>query len=99
MDERPDPLFRKYFYWSTHKDAKGTPKTNNVLVTNRQTSLPVARSRIPIKKKVVRTPKVIKTHPVSDEDFFLLQSFLSEIKAIDKPAEKAVIRHQVTFTT
>ena len=98
MDKRPDPLFRNCFYWPTHKDPKGTHKTNSVVVTNRQATLPVKRSRVPFKKKVLRTPKAIKAHAVTDEDFLLLQSFLSEISAMDEPVNNSGIRNKVKFT-
>ena len=77
--ERPDPTFRKYFAWQTHKDPKGTFKTQNVLLEEPPTSLPLKSSKRfvkPMKKKVAL--KFPLKQKVSDEDFLLLEAFISE---------------------
>ena len=77
MDQTPDSSFRKYFDWPTHKDPKGTIKIETVIV---KTSLSEEIPRVyvrPTKKKkrmAVKTPA-----KVTDEDFLLLEAFLSEI--------------------
>ena len=76
--ERPDPTFRKYFDWPTHKDQKGTFKTQTVL-EGTPTSLPLKSSKRfvkPMKKKVAL--KFPLKQKVSDEDFLLLEAFISE---------------------
>ena len=76
--ERPDPTFRKYFDWPTHKDQKGTFKTQTVL-EGKPTSLPLKSSKQfvkPMKKKVAL--KFPLKQKVADEDFLLLEAFISE---------------------
>ena len=77
--ERQDPSFKKYFSWHTHKDPKGTVKTQTVL-EGLPTSLPLEPSggfNKPMKKKkmTLKTPSLQK---VTDEDFLLLEAFISE---------------------
>ena len=77
--ERPDPLFRKLFDWPTHKDPKGTTKTQTVW--GLQTSSPSDSSRgydRPIKKKKRIISKTPLAQKVADEDFLLLQDFVLE---------------------
>ena len=77
--ERPDPTFRKYFAWPTHKDPKGTFKTQTVLLEQPPSSLPSKSSRgfVKPKKKKVGL-KVPLKQKVADEDFLLLEAFISE---------------------
>ena len=76
--ERPDPTFRKYFEWPTHKDPKGTVKTQAVL-EGTATSLPLEKSREIFrqrkKKMPLKTPMIQK---IADEDFLLLEAFISD---------------------
>ena len=77
--ERPDLTFRKYFDWPTHKDPKGTFKTQTVLLEKPQSSLPLKSSTgfvKQMKKKVAL--KFPLEQKVSDEDFCLLEAFISE---------------------
>ena len=77
--ERPDLTFRKYFDWPTHKDPKGTFKTQTVLLEKPRSSLPLKSSTgfvKPIKKKVAL--KFPLEQKVSDEDFRLLEAFILE---------------------
>ena len=57
----------------------------NTVVERITTSLPVKQlqRRKPVKKRRGRIPKVVKTDVVSDEDFLLLESFLTEL--LQKP--------------
>ena len=85
--ERPDPTFRKYFDWPTHKDPKGTVKNQTVLLEGPQSSLPHKSSRgfvKPMKKK--EALKFPLKQKVPDEDFLLLEAFISEslVKKEDK---------------
>ena len=77
--ERPDPTFRKYFDWPTHKDPKGTVKTQTVL-EGTPTSLPFGTSREIVrqrkKKMPLKTPMIQK---IADEDFLLLEAFILDI--------------------
>ena len=77
--ERPDPTFRKYFEWPTHKDPKGTVKTQAVL-EGTATSLPFGTSREIVrqrkKKMPLKTPMIQK---IADEDFLLLEAFILEL--------------------
>ena len=74
--ERPDPTFRRYFEWPTHKDPKGTVKTQAVL-EGTATSLPFGTSREIVrqrkKKMPLKTPMIQK---IADEDFLLLEAFI-----------------------
>ena len=77
--ERPDPTFRKYFDWPTHKDPKGTVKNQTVLLEAPQSSLPFKSSRgfvKPMKKR--EALKFPFKQKVADEDFRLLEAFISE---------------------
>ena len=82
--ERPDPTFRKYFDWPTHKDPKGTVKTQTV-VEGTPTSLPFKTSRGIVrqrkKKMALKTPMMQK---IEDEDFLLLEAFILEFLVPDK---------------
>ena len=79
MDQRPDPMFKKYFDWPTHKDPKGTVKARTVLEEQKTPSLDNSRSYSkPSKKKKRSSVKNLKTHKVTDEDFLLLESFILE---------------------
>ena len=77
--ERPDPTFRKYFDWPTHKDPKGTFKTKTVMLEEPLSSLPLKSSTGFVKsmKKKVALKFPLK-QKVSDEDFLLLEAFISE---------------------
>ena len=77
--ERPDPTFRKYFDWPTHKDPKGTFKTQTVLLEEPVSSLSLKSSTGFVKsmKKKVALKFPLK-QKVSDEDFLLLEAFISE---------------------
>ena len=89
MDQTPDASFRKYFDWPTHKDPKGTIKIETVIVkTSLSEEIPRGYVRPTKKKKrmAVKTPA-----KVTDEDFLLLEAFLSEI-SVTGPA---MIREQV----
>ena len=95
-NERPDPMFQKYFAWPTRKDPKGTVK-NNVLEV-RTTSLPVPKSRgqiTPSKKKIRRTINAGRTKATTDEDFILLESFLAEIFPSNESAWKSKAKYEV----
>ena len=76
--ERSDPSFRKYFDWPTHKDPKGTVKTQTVL-EGKPNSLPLELSsgvfKLKKKKKTLKNPLRQK---VADEDFHLLEAFINE---------------------
>ena len=76
--ERSDPSFRKYFDWPTHKDPKGTVKTQTVL-EGKLNYLPLETSRGVVKpkkkKKTLKNPLIQK---VADEDFLLLEGFITE---------------------
>ena len=77
--ERADPSFRKYFCWDTHKDPKGTVKTQ--IVSGIPTTLPSESSKAygrPMKKKKKKAFKTRLEQKVADEDFLLLQAFISE---------------------
>ena len=77
--ERPDPLLRKLFNWPTHKDPKGTVKTQTVL--GLPTPFPSESSRgyvRPMKKKRRMVSKTPLAPKVADEDFLLLQAFIQE---------------------
>ena len=78
--ESSDPTFRKYFAWQTHKDPKGTFKTQNVLLERPPSSLPSKSSRgfVKPKKKKVGL-KVPLKQKVADEDFLLLEAFIAEV--------------------
>ena len=82
--ERPDPTFRKFFEWPTHKDPKGTVKTETV-VERTPTSLPFQTSRAIVrqrkKKMALKTPMMQK---IEDEDFLLLEAFILEFLVPDK---------------
>ena len=80
MDQRPDPMFKKYFDWPTHKDPNGTVKARTVLEEQKTLpSLDNSRSYSkPSKKKKRSSVKNLKTHKVTDEDFLLLESFILE---------------------
>ena len=86
--ERPDPSFRKLFYWPTHKDPKGTVKTKTVL-EGLPTSLSLDAPRgfvRPMKKKKMRmTLQTPLTNKVSDDDFILLEAFIVELLAMKEP--------------
>ena len=78
--ERPDPTFRKYFEWPTHKDPKGTVKTQAVL-EGTATSLPFGTSREIVRQRkkkmmMMKTPMIQK---IADEDFLLLEAFILDI--------------------
>ena len=77
--ERPDPTFRKYFEWPTHKDPKGTVKTQTVL-EDTPTSVPLGTPRGIVrrrkKKRALKTPMIQK---IADEDFLLLKAFILEL--------------------
>ena len=80
MDQRPDPSFKKYFDWPTHKDPKGTVKAKTVLEEKTTPpSLDTSRSYSKLSKKKKRSSvRNLKTHKVTDEDFLLLESFILE---------------------
>ena len=80
MDQRPDPSFKKYFDWPTHKDPKGTVKARTVLEEKKTPpSLDTSRSYSKLSKKKKRSSvRNLKTHKVTDEDFLLLESFILE---------------------
>ena len=81
MDQRPDPSFKKYFDWPTHKDPKGTVKAKTVVEEKTaQTSSSSSSSRCskPSKKKKRSIVRNLKIHKVTDEDFLLLESFILE---------------------
>ena len=87
--ERPDPTFRKYFDWPTHKDPKGTVKTQTVL-EGTTTSLPSKTSRGIVKghrkkKMALKTPMI---QNISDEDFHLLEAFILEFSVPDEDQVK-----------
>ena len=86
IDQKPDPSFKKYFDWPIYKDPKGTIKTRTVQVERRTLpSSDTSRSYFkPSKKKKRSTLKNLKTQKVTDEDFRLLESFLSEILPASK---------------
>ena len=92
MDQRPDPSFKKYFDWPTHKDLKGTIKARTVLEEKTTPpSLDPTRSYFkPIQKKKKSTLKNLKTNKVTDEDFLLLESFLIEISMKEDPSFQSV---------
>ena len=95
--EKPDPSFRKYFHWTTHKDPKGTVK--NPIDT---ISLPFKPSRgfvTPMKKKKKLASKTPLSDKVADEDFHLLQDFISENFGTKEPScvEVPVPNDQVIF--
>ena len=72
-------MFRNLFDWPTHKDPKGTTKTQTVL--GLPTSFPSESSRgygRPMKKKRRMGSKTALTQKVADEDFLLLQAFILE---------------------
>ena len=101
--ERPDPLFRKMFSWPTHKDPKGTVKTQTVL-EGLPTSLTLESSRgfvrpVKKKKKTEMTLKTPLTNKVSDDDFFLLGAFILELFAMEEPTsnENQKFKEQVIF--
>ena len=100
--ERPDPSFRKLFYWPTHKDPKGTVKTQTVL-EGLPTSLSLDAPRgfvRPMKKKKMRmTLQTPLTNKVSDDDFFLLGAFILELFAMEEPTsnENQKFKEQVIF--
>ena len=76
--ERSDPSFRKYFDWPTHKDPKGTVKTQTVMDgTPNSLSLETSQGVVkPTRKKTsLKTPLIQK---VADEDFLLLEAFIAE---------------------
>ena len=79
MDQRPDPSFKKYFDWPTHKDPKGTVKAKTVLEEKTApTSSSSSRCSKPSKKKKRSIVRNLKIHKVTDEDFLLLESFILE---------------------
>ena len=75
--ERSDPSFRKYFDWPTHKDPKGTVKTQTVL-KGKPNYLPLEISRGVVKLKKKKTLKNPLIQKVADEDFLLLETFITE---------------------
>ena len=85
--ERPDPSFGKMFYWPTHKDPKGTVKTQSVF-EGLPTSSPLESTRgfiKPKKKKMRMSLKASFTNTVSDDDFLLLEAFILEKFAMKEP--------------
>ena len=91
--EKPDPSFRKFFHWTTHKDPKGTVK--NPIDT---ISLPFKPSRgfvKPMKKKKKLASKTTLSDEVADEDFHLLQDFISENFGNKEPTSDGVPEDQV----
>ena len=93
--EKPDPAFRRYFHWSTHKDPKGTVK--NPIDT---ISFPFKPSRCfvtPMKKKKKLASKTPLSDEVADEDFHLLQDFISENFGNKEPTSDGVPIDQVIF--
>ena len=93
--EKPDPSFRKFFQWKTKKDPKGTVK--NPIDT---ISLPFKPSRgfvTPMKKKKKLASKTPLSDEVADEDFHLLQDFISENFGTKDPTSDGVPKDQVIF--
>ena len=93
--EKPDPSFRKYFHWTTHKDPKGTVKNPIDPI-----SLPLKPSRgfvTPMKKKKKLASKTPLSDAVADEDFHLLQDFISENFGTKEPESDGVPKDQVIF--
>ena len=81
MDQRPDTSFGKYFNWPTFKDPKGTIKTQTVV--EKRPTLELRGDAKPSKRRKKRAMKKQVMNRVTDEDFLLLESFLSEISAIE----------------
>ena len=81
MDQKPDTSFRKYFNWPTFKDPKGTIKTQTVV--EKRPTLELRGDAKPSKRRKKRAMKKQVMNRVTDEDFLLLESFLSEISAIE----------------
>ena len=80
--EQPDPSFRKYLSWPIKKDPKGTKKPNPMTGPKRTFMQCLPKhdlTRPMMKRKVSAKHSSSPSRYITDEDFFLLESFLSDL--------------------
>ena len=80
--EQPDPSFRKYLSWPIKKDPKGTKKPNPMTGPKKTFMQGLSKhdlTRPMMKRKVSAKHSSSPSRHITDEDFFLLESFLSDL--------------------
>ena len=89
--EQPDPSFRKYLSWPIKKDPKGTKKPNPMTGPKRTFMQCLPKhdlTRPMMKRKVSAKHSSSPSRYITDEDFFLLESFLSDLFSSVKSPSK-----------
>ena len=80
--EHPDSSFKKYFDWPILKDPKGTKKPKpsiepkNIFIEDLSKQI---LTRPKMKRKASAQSSSSTSRHITDEDFFLLESFLSDL--------------------
>ena len=89
--EQPDPSFRKYLSWPIKKDPKGTKKPNPMTGPKKTFMQGLSKhdlTRPMMKRKVSAKHSSSPSRYITDEDFFLLESFLSDLFSSVKSPSK-----------
>ena len=92
--EQPDPSFRKYLSWPIKKDPKGTKKPNPMTGPKKTSMEGLSKhdlTRPMMKRKVSAKHSSSPSRHINDEDFFLLESFLSDLFSSVKSPSKVGI--------
>ena len=89
--EQPDPSFRKYSNWPIMKDPKGTKKPNPMTGPKKTFMEELSKhdlTRPIMKRKAYAQHTSSPSRHVTDGDFLLLESFLSDLFSTVKGSSK-----------
>ena len=92
--EQPDPSFRKYLSWPIKKDPKGTKKPNPMTGPKKTSMEGLFKhdlTRPMMRRKASGRHSSSPSRHINDEDFFLLESFLSDLFSSVKSPSKVGI--------
>ena len=92
--EQPDPSFRKYLSWPIKKDPKGTKKPNPMTGPKKTSMEGLFKhdlTRPMRRRKASGRHSSSPSRHINDEDFFLLESFLSDLFSSVKSPSKVGI--------